>query len=178
MEITEINTIIATLATTGAGLGWLFQWRSNKRIKNAEADTAEAQAQSAKHETQLKRIEGNYQSQIEALQANNEGLIKRLAEAHEMQENVIQSRQESERKQWQLERTIDKLNDRILTQAERIMELSLKCDHYKNNLCTKNDCKTRKPANPALIGTTYEPFVMPDIPGLKIGLEETTTKTT
>lgn len=173
MEITEINTIIATLATTGAGLGWLFQWRANKRIKNAEADTAEVAAQQAKSNAHIAHIENNYQHQIENLLDINDKHTERIARLNEssdkdrerlreMTDRHAQAEQELNKLNEEYRREAARLNDRIDRQADIIKELYLERDHYKDHLCTKNRCKTRQPYNPEIIGRPYQAFVTPD----------------
>lgn len=173
MEITEINTLIGTLAGTIGGLGWLFHWRANKRLKNAEADTAEVAAQQAKSNAHIERIENNYQHQIESLLEINDKHTERMARLNEandkdrerlreMTDRHAQAEQELNKLNEEYRREAARLNDRIDRQADIIKELYLEREHYKDHLCTKTSCKTRLPYNPEIVGKPYQAFVTPD----------------
>lgn len=135
-------------------LGWVLYRGANRRIKDAEADKADAEADAAQWDLYEKRIEAAHKS-IDVLNAQLEAQIKLAAR----KEDIIEDKTQAIRK---LQESINTLQNERLKDANKIGELRQERDFYKLWHCQrehgsgKEECTRRKPQQ--RIPMKYVPF--------------------
>lgn len=142
------SIIIALCGTVSGGLAYALNYRNNKRI-------AKAQAQTAEWELYEKRIDELH----EAINANNE-TIKEQGKTistlnHSLDDKTAQIRKLTDRV-WQAERDLNIVNERVTSLTADNGNLLLKVEKYKNWHCRNAGCNGRIPPNPSLAGKTWD----------------------
>lgn len=137
-------------------VSFILYGKANRRIKDAEAQKAEADADSAeiaRLHTQIDHQQKSLNIYID-LEKKNAGRIaeqnKYLDGKTEQIRNLTQQLIESEHG-----RNADK--DKIARLTAEISDLRLLVEHYKMWHCRKSDCDSRVPPNKKLNGLKYEP---------------------
>lgn len=167
MDITEVTTILGTLVSVITPLGgfgaWLYR-KQNKRLKEAEAQLAEANVNNAK--MQGKSDEWRiWKEQNEALSELNQKLTERNEKLVQMNADK-EDRHQQDIKDWEerftnqttylrgVQRDLISANEREKEHIRREAKLEKERDHYKNWRCyrednsTKEGCGRRKPKQP------------------------------
>lgn len=152
MEI--ILGIVSAVLGCSTLVGWMFYRSANRRIKDAEADKANAEADAAQWDLYEKRLEATHKS-IDVLNSQLEAQIKLAAR----KEDIIEDKTQVIRK---LQDALSSLQNERLKDANEISELKQERDFYKLWHCQrehgggKDECVRRKP--PQKIPIKYIPY--------------------
>lgn len=152
-DLSSLTSLLALLG--GGGLGWLFNWRLNRR--KALAETAAAEAEAGRSATQL--LEQSLRTALET-QAS---LLQRLHDANAAVDKHIDRCREEQRRTRELsdryaeaEREANRLNEQAKALMEELKRVSVELTYSRLWHCRKGDCADRTPPNPGLFGMTYE----------------------
>lgn len=150
------NLIAITGSTLGVAgsLGWLFNWRSNRRVARMAAEKAMIDNYEARiaalHES-MQKSNAMETEHLERLSALNHALDGKTDRIRELTDKLYDSEQE-------VNRVNDLLNvaqSAIANLERQLGEANLQIEHYKAWHCRNADCPSRLPPNPTLKGLTY-----------------------
>lgn len=139
----------------GGGLS-LFSYKSIMRKKQAEADAAEADANTKEWELEEKRIKNLHESithsntSIDTLTSTIDALAQRLSKLNITINEYIDRNRELSDRLYQSERDLNAANDRIIKLTEERDTEKRHKEHYKQWRCEWPDCKDprgRRPPN-------------------------------
>lgn len=136
-------------------LGFILYHRQTKRMKNAEALNAEIEAD--QHQFDLYKAQLEHCS--EAVEQHNQTIINQSATITKLNDEITVKTErirELTDKLWQSERESNELNAQIIEKTERIGQLELQCQKYKDWHCRVASCPNRLPPNPTLKGRKFE----------------------
>lgn len=165
MTAIEIITGVLTVLNIGGLMGTLIFFKSSRKKAKAEADCAEADANSKEWGLEEQRIRHLH----EMIETNN-ATIGRLLETID---SNVKARQELNAKiddlsargrelsdrTYRAERDLNRANGRIITLTEERDAYQRRADYYRMWRCQRNDCQDprgREPENPHLKDQTYE----------------------
>ncbi len=153
----ELILSIATLLFGGSTVtGFILYNKANRRIKDAEAQEAEAKADKAEIDRLLTQID-HQQKTVEELLKLNSDLSAKLSELNKAVDKHLDRRRELSDRIDRSETELNRANERIIKLIEeRDWERILK-EFFKGWHCKKNDCCDRIPPNEKLKGLKYEP---------------------
>lgn len=140
-----ILTLISTLLGCSTLVGFVLYGKANRRIKDAEAEKSEAEANEVEDHRfdNLLKLVDSLTSRLSTL---NTTVDKHIDRNRELSDRVYKSETE-----------LNRLNERIIALTEeRDNERSMK-EHYKMWHCRKSGCEDRIPPNDKLKGLKYEP---------------------
>lgn len=140
-----ILTLISTLLGCSTLVGFFLYGKANRRIKDAEAEKSEAEANEVEDHRfdNLLKLVDSLTSRLSTL---NTTVDKHIDRNRELSDRVYKSETE-----------LNRLNERIIALTEeRDNERSMK-EHYKMWHCRKSGCEDRIPPNDKLKGLKYEP---------------------
>lgn len=140
-----ILTLISTLLGCSTLVGFVLYGKANRRIKGAEAEKSEAEANEVEDHRfdNLLKLVDSLTSRLSTL---NTTVDKHIDRNRELSDRVYKSETE-----------LNRLNERIIALTEeRDNERSMK-EHYKMWHCRKSGCEDRIPPNDKLKGLKYEP---------------------
>ena len=146
--------ILSAILGCSTLLSWVLYRGANKRIKDAEADKANAEAEAVQWDLYEKRIEATHKS-IDILNAQLEAQIKLAAR----KEDIIEDKTQAIRK---LQEAMSTLQNERLKDANEIGELKQERDFYKMWHCkrefgtSREECVRRQP--PQKIALKYTPY--------------------
>lgn len=148
----------------GGGIAAIAFWRQNKRLKNAEASKAEAEAKLADlsiKEAEAKHYEERFESLHTTISNHNkteEVQSKRILDLEKQAvDERARSRELSDRL-YKSERELNVQNERITTLTEERDEERRLKEYYKRWRCTKSICEDpegRRPPNSTLAAEEY-----------------------
>lgn len=140
-----ILTLISTLLGCSTLVGFVLYGKANRRIKDAEAEKSEAEANEVE-DHRLDNLLKLVDSLTSRLSTLNTTVDKHIDRNRELSDRVYKSETE-----------LNRLNERIIALTEeRDNERSMK-EHYKMWHCRKSGCEDRIPPNDKLKGLKYEP---------------------
>jgi peptidoglycan hydrolase CwlO-like protein len=140
-----VLTLISTLLGCSTLVGFALYGKANRRIKDAEAEKSEAEANEVEDHRfdNLLKLVDSLTSRLSTL---NTTVDKHIDRNRELSDRVYKSETE-----------LNRLNERIIALTEeRDNERSMK-EHYKMWHCRKSGCEDRIPPNDKLKGLKYEP---------------------
>lgn len=140
-----VLTLISTLLGCSTLVGFVLYGKANRRIKDAEAEKSEAEANEVEDHRfdNLLKLVDSLTSRLSSLNAT---VDKHIDRNRELSDRVYKSETE-----------LNRLNERIIKLTEeKDAERSLK-EHYKMWHCRKEGCTDRIPPNDKLKGLKYEP---------------------
>lgn len=148
MEI-DFNSIATLLFGSTSVVGFLFGYRSRKKLARVEADKAETDM---------------YRSQVKDVLEMYGTLLTRLSEANRTIDTHIDRNRELSDRIWKAEQECNRLNERNHTQGERITNLLLEVEHWKHWHCRRCDCLDPRGREPSQDPpeTVYLPFRAPE----------------
>ena len=153
MDLSELSVMLGSILgvlTPLGGAGIFMYRRQNKRLKEAEVKSAEAQAKAEDWHI--------WKEQSEELHASNMQLIERNAKlvqinAEKEDRHAADLKEKEERFKDQTTRLREVQRELIASQqreielTKRVAQLERRCDHYKEWMCKKpwSLCKKREP---------------------------------
>lgn len=154
MDINQLIALIGSALGIGGGLGWLYNWRSNRKIAKMTAEKA---------------MIDNYEARIAALHesmqksnAMESEHLKRISELNHALDGKTDRIRELTDKLYDSEQEVNRVNDLLnvaqstIANLERQLgEANVQKEHYKAWHCRKAECTERLPPNPTLKGMTY-----------------------
>lgn len=153
----ELILSIATLLFGGSTItGFILYNKANRRIKEAEAQEAEAKADKAEIDRLLTQID-HQQKTVEELLTLNSNFSARLSELNKAVDKHIDRRRELADRIDRSETELNRANERIIKLTEERDWERMQKEFYKGWLCKVNDCPNRTPPNEKLKGMKYEP---------------------
>lgn len=169
MDIMELGTMLATSGGITTLLGFIGAWqyrKQNKRLKEAEAQLAEANVNKAKMEG--KSDEWHiWKEQNEALSALNRDLTERNKELVQMNAEK-EDRHQRDIKDWEsrfteqttylrgVQRDLIASNEREKNLIQRIGVLMRRIQYLITWICKKGDCDHGEPPRERLRGHTFD----------------------
>lgn len=140
-----VLTLISTLLGCSTLVGFVLYGKANRRIKDAEAEKSEAEA----NEVEDHRFDN--------LLKLVDSLTSRLSTLNTTVDKHIDRNRELSDRLYKSETELNRANERIIKLTEeKDAERSLK-EHYKMWHCRKEGCADRIPPNDKLKGLKYEP---------------------
>lgn len=138
-------TLISALLGCSTLVGFILYGKANRRIKDAEAEKSEAEA----NEVEDHRFDN--------LLKLVDSLTSRLSSLNATVDKHIDRNRELSDRLYKSETELNRANERIIRLTEeKDAERSLK-EHYKMWHCRKEGCADRIPPNDKLKGLKYEP---------------------
>lgn len=140
-----VLTLISSILGCTTLVGFILYGKANRRIKNAEAIKAQAdanEAQDHRFDNLLKLVD----SLTARLSTLNATVDKHIDRNRELSNRLFDAEQG---------RNMDK--DEITRLTGEAAELRLQLEHYKSWHCRKSNCADRMPPNDKLKGMKYEP---------------------
>lgn len=156
-------SILSALLGCSTLLGFILYGKANRRIKNSEADKAQAEAEKAEAEADKAEIDrlltqvDHQQKTIENLLELNNSLSARLSKLNDTVDKHIDRNRELSDRLYKSETALNDANERIIKLTEERDWERIQKEFYKGWLCRKNDCLNRTPPNDKLKGLKYEP---------------------
>lgn len=141
-------TIISSLLGCSTLVGFILYGNANRRIKDAEAEKSEAEANEVedhRFDNLLKLVD----SLTTRLSTLNATIDKRIDRNRELADRLYKSETE-----------INRLNERLLTTTEERDEARRDADYHRMWKCEWPDCRDprgRRPPNDKLQGLKYDP---------------------
>lgn len=154
-----IRIILELILGCSTLLGFILYGRANRRIKDAEADKAEADADEAEVSRLLAQVD-HQQKTIENLLTLNSSLTERLSKLNATVDKHIDRNRELSDRLYQSETDKNRLNERIITLTEERDEARRQSDYDKLWHCERTDCQDPRgprPPREKLKGLKYEP---------------------
>lgn len=155
MDIEIIRIGVEAILGCTTVLGFVLYHRQTKRMKNAEALNAEIEAD--QHQFDLYKAQLYHCS--ESVEQHNE-TIKHQSETICTLNDALDDKtariRELTDKLWESEKESNELNAKLIEKTERIGQLELMCQKYKDWHCRVADCIHRLPPNPTLKGRKFE----------------------
>ncbi len=153
---TELISIIvnAVLGCTTL-LGFVLYYRQTKRMKNAEALTAEVEAD--QHQFDLYKAQLDHCS--ESVEQHNQTIIHQsetICTLNNALDDKTARIRELTDKLWESEKESNELNVQLIEKTERIGKLELMVAKFKDWHCRVADCPHRLPPNPKLKGRNFD----------------------
>lgn len=153
----ELILSIATLLFGGSTItGFILYNKASRRIKDAEAQEAEAKADKAEIDRLLTQID-HQQETVEELLTLNSNFSARLSELNKAVDKHIDRRRELADRIDRSETELNRANERIIKLTEERDWERLQKEFYRGWLCKRSDCTDRTPPNEKLKGLKYEP---------------------
>ncbi len=143
-----ILTIISSLLGCSTLVGFILYGNANRRIKDAEAEKSEAEANEVedhRFDNLLKLVD----SLTTRLSTLNATIDKHIDRNRELADRLYKSETE-----------INRLNERLLTTTEERDEAQRDADYHRMWKCEWPDCRDprgRRPPNDKLQGLKYDP---------------------
>ncbi len=154
----NIETILSLILGSSTLLTAILYWRQSKRIKSAEAEKAEVDADNAQYVLYEQRIADLHKS-LDTVNAQLDAAFKSKAKSEEVIDDKTAKIRE-------LNDAIYKLQNQATEKAHELADIERERDHYKLWQCVREygegceECIRRKPQqNPPL---KYYPFVKID----------------
>jgi len=155
MDIEIIRIAVEAILGCTTVLGFVLYHRQTKRMKNAEALNAEVEAD--QHQFDLYKAQLEHCS--ESVEQHNE-TIKHQSETICTLNDALDSKtariRELTDKLWESEKESNELNAQLVQKTERIGQLELQRQKYKDWHCRVVDCGLRQPPNPTLKGRKFD----------------------
>lgn len=155
MDIEIIRIAVEAFLGGTSLVSFILYRRQTKRMKDAEALNAEIEADQHQFDLYKAQLEHCSESveqhnetikhQSETICTLNEALDGKTARIRELTDKLWQSEQESNER-----------NAQIIEKTERIGQLELQCQKYKDWHCRVASCPNRLPPNPTLKGRKFE----------------------
>lgn len=150
------NLIAITGSTLGVAgsLGWLFNWRSNRKVARMTAEKAMIDNYEARigalHESMQKSnaIESEHLERISNL---NHALDDKTDRIRSLTDKLYESEQEVNR----VNCLLADAQSAVATLERQLGETKVMTEHYKAWHCRNAECDHRMPPNPTLKGLTY-----------------------
>lgn len=146
-----ILTLTSTLLGCSTLVGFVLYGKANRRIKDAEAEKSEAEANEVEDHRfdNLLKLVDSLTSRLSAL---NDTVYKHIDRNHEISDRLYKS-----------EREINILNEKLLTvteerDKEKLLKEKYKEWHCRSSVCRegKPDPKGRRPPNPKIVGKEFK----------------------
>lgn len=157
MEITEIMGAAGSLIGLTGGLGWLFNWRSNRKVAKATAE-----------KTMIDNYEARIAALHESMQKANEiesSHLQRISELNHSLDDKTDYIRKMVQKVWESEQEVNRVNDllnvsqtTVAALERQLGEANVEKEHYKAWHCQESDCDKRRPPNPTLRGVKYKGY--------------------
>lgn len=143
-----VLTLISTLLGCSTLVGFLLYGRANRRIKDAQAEKAEADASEAEDHRfdHLLKLVDSLTSRLSNLNAT---VDKHIDRNRELSDRIYKSETE-----------INRINERIITLTEERDEARRQSDYDKLWRCERDDCQDPRgprPPRDKLKGLKYDP---------------------
>lgn len=151
----DITSIICAILGCTSIISFILYRKAEKRIKNAEALTAEVEADQHQfdlYKAQLEHCSESVEQHNLTIQHQSETITKLN---DEITDKTTRIRQLTDAL-YNSEREINKVNDQLVEKTERIGQLELLCQRYKEWHCRVAECQHRLPPNPKLKGRNFE----------------------
>lgn len=140
-----IRTILELILGCSTLLGFILYGKANRRIKDAEAEKSEAEANEVedhRFDTLLKLVD----SLTSRLSTLNATVDKHIDRNRELSDRLDKSETE-----------LNRANDRIIKLTEERDWERIQKESYKGWHCRKGNCEQRMPPNEKLKGLKYNP---------------------
>lgn len=154
-----IRIILELILGCSTLLGFILYGRANRRIKDAEADKAEADADEAEVSRLLAQVD-HQQKTIENLLSLNNNLAERLSVLNATVDKHIDRNRELSDRLYQSETDKNRMNERIITLTEERDAAIRQSDYDRMWRCERTDCQDPRgprPPREKLKGLKYEP---------------------
>lgn len=154
-----IRIILELILGCSTLLGFILYGRANRRIKDAEADKAEADADEAEVSRLLAQVD-HQQKTIENLLSLNNNLAERLSVLNATVDKHIDRNRELSDRMYQSETDKNRMNERIITLTEERDAAIRQSDYDRMWRCERTDCQDPRgprPPREKLKGLKYEP---------------------
>lgn len=143
-----VLTLISTLLGCSTLVGFLLYGRANRRIKDAQAGKAEADASEAE--------DHRFNNLLKLV----DSLTSRLSNLNATVDKHIDRNRELSDRNYKSETEINRLNERIITLTEERDEARRQSDYDKLWRCERDDCQDPRGGRPPrdkLKGLRYDP---------------------
>lgn len=157
MNTMDLNSLIGILGSAlgiGGGLGWLFNWKSNRKVAKMTAEKAMIDNYEARitalHESMQKSnaIESEHLERISEL---NHALDDKTDRIRSLTDKLYESEQEVNR----VNGLLAAAQSLVATLERQLGEAKVMTEHYRAWHCRNAECDHRMPPNPTLKGLTY-----------------------
>lgn len=140
-----IRIILELILGCSTLLGFILYGKANRRIKDAEAEKSEAEA----NEVEDHRFDN--------LLKLVDSLTSRLSTLNATVDKHIDRNRELSDRLYKSETELNRANDRIIKLTEERDWERIQKEFYKGWHCRKGDCEQRMPPNEKLKGLKYSP---------------------
>lgn len=140
-----IRIILELILGCSTLLGFILYGKANRRIKDAEAEKSEAEA----NEVEDHRFDN--------LLKLVDSLTSRLSTLNTTVDKHIDRNRELSDRLYKSETELNRANDRIIKLTEERDWERIQKEFYKGWHCRKGDCEQRMPPNEKLKGLKYNP---------------------
>ena len=127
----EIITVIIS-AMCGGGLGWLINWRANRRKANGEASQTEAEA--------MKSVQDVYQQAL----ADQQTYIEKLKETRD---HLVLDREDLRKENNELRKRLNEMDDKMKKLEDSVAQNARLLESTKMWMCGRIGCQQRIVAN-------------------------------
>lgn len=155
MDIEIIRIGVEAVLGCTTLLSFILYRRQTKRLKDVEVLKAEIEADGDRYEMYEERL--NHCNQT--VEQHNETIIHQsetIANLNSALDDKTARIRELTDKLWESEKKSNELNDKLIEKTERIGQLELMCQKYKDWHCRVAECTKRLPPNPTLKGRNFD----------------------